>query len=520
MDKITDKNMNTALEQGFSGVFQYVLIAHLRHRPEVTKVAVGKLSVEDFETPVCQVLWESLSDYYSKYKQLPSTEILMTDVVAIAKGNKPGAKTLILQEHFLALNSTFQYVEAFNHAEFNDQYMLDTLPEYILWVRGSRIYEEHRTSVTMNARGVDALESSLANLKKEVSSMTSVETLSDVTMADCRIQDDEELQHIPTGIRKLDRYLSGGLMRRTIGMVAACPGVGKTNTLINFGLAAGLNDYRALVITLEVENRKMMQRYVCMAAAIPGATMKTPVAQWPIDEACRYDLLRNPHYPSCKAVTFSGLADQARQIHLREIEDEIVKWKEKVIEEGGDEEDCALVCVDWVDLIAGLGKDKNEPDYKRVCTILEELRKIAVRHNVALWTATQAKAEAYNRAVVQMNDIAHGFAKSFPLDVSIGIGLDVPSQVAQSYNDEGEDDTSEEPDDDKHLVFTINKNRDGSNGIIKVYQAPDLRFFDSEENAMSYIDGLQNIGSDPIKAYSLAQAAGRQDQPSMNGFPT
>ena len=520
MDKITDRSMSTALEQGFSGVFQYVLIAHLRHRPEVIKVAIGKLRVEDFETPVCQVFWESLTDYYSKYKEIPSSEILMTDVVAIAKGNKPGAKTLILQEHYAALNSIFQYIEHFNPGEFNDQYMLDTLPEYILWVRGSRIYEEHRTSVTMNARGVDALESSLANLKKEVNSMTAVETLSDVTMTDCRIQDDEQLQFIPTGIRKLDRYLSGGLQRRTLGMVAACPGVGKTNTLINFGLAAGLNDYKALVITLEVENRKMMQRYSCMAAAIPGTTMKTAVSNWSAEELCRYDMLRHPNYPSCNAVTFSGLADLARQVHLREIEDEIIKWKEKVVREGGTEEDCALVCVDWVDLIEGLGKDKNEPDYKRVCTILEELRKMAVRHNVTMWTATQAKAEAYNRAVVQMNDIAHGFAKSFPLDVSIGIGLDTQSQVAQSYNDEGEDNTSEEPADDKHLVFTINKNRDGSNGIIKVYQAPDLRFFDSQENAMSYIDGLQNIGSDPIKAYSLAQAAGRPDQISTLGFPT
>ena len=193
------------------------------------------------------------------------------------------------------------------------------------------------------------------------------------------------------------------------------------------------------------------------------------------------------------------------------MEEEIIKWKEKVRVEEGTDEECALVCVDWVDLLAGMGFDKQEPDWKKVCTILQEMRKLAIKHNVAIWTATQAKSEAANRAIVLMNDIAHGFAKSFPLDISIGIGLGEESQVAIRYEDQDDADDWESPQEDKHLVFTLNKNRDGSSGIIKVYQAATLKFFDSEDHAMRYIDGLRSINSDPVKAYRLSQIAGRGD---------
>jgi replicative DNA helicase len=305
-------------------------------------------------------------------------------------------------------------------------------------------------------------------------------------------------------------YLSGGLARRTIGMVAACPGVGKTNTLVNLAMSASLFDYHALVITLEVEGKKIMQRYACMAAGIPGYIMKTPANSWPASMDARYNSLRNERYPAYRKVSISALADKAKQIYLREVEAEIVKWKAQCVKETGSDSSCGMVCVDWVDLLASVGFDKNEPDYKRVCNILAELRKLAVKHDVAMWTATQAKAEAYNRAIIQLNDIAHGFAKAYPLDVSIGIGVDTPSQIRGNMTDQGLEEDPEDPADDKHLVFTVNKNRDGAIGVTKVYQANTLRFFDSPDDAMAYVDSLDRIGTvDPIDTFMLSQRAGR-----------
>jgi hypothetical protein len=249
-----------------------------------------------------------------------------------------------------------------------------------------------------------------------------------------------------------------------------------------------------------------------MQGGIPGKTMKLPISQWPPILAQRYDMLIDPTYPAADFITFSALADEARQVNVREIDDEIAKWKASCREKYGTDESCSLVCVDWVDLLAGLGFDKHEPDYKRVCTILQELRKLAVKHNVALWTATQAKAEAYNRAIVQMNDIAHGFAKSFPLDVSIGIGLDTQSQLSANFTDEGLHIDDEEPAADKHLVFTINKNREGAIGTLKVYQADTLMFFDNEDDSLDHKDMIDRmVNLTPLKSFNVNRLRGRSE---------
>jgi hypothetical protein len=506
-------NINNALQNGFNGTFQYSLIAHLRHRPELLKTASGKLQIEDFGSPAIQVVWEVLDNYYKIYNDIPTEEAFKAELVGVAKGTTPGAVTVLSEEQYPALGSIHNYIKHFN--DFNEEWVKNSLPGYITWVRGTKLYGDHRAGILVGPTGVDQLGHSLQKLQEDVKSMTSRNTQYTLSSYDCRMQDDEKLEVVPTMLTRLDHYLNGGLARRTIGMVAACPGVGKTNTLINFGVAASFRQYRSLIITLEVEGRKMMQRAACMQAGIPGKTMKLPVSQWPPRLAERYDMLLNPAYPAGDLMTISALADEARQINVREIDEEITKWKDTCRRMYGSDEDCTLVCVDWVDLLAGLGFDKHEPDYKRVCTILQELRKLAVKHNVALWTATQAKAEAYNRAIVQMNDIAHGFAKSFPLDVSIGIGLDVQSQLSANFTEEGLDvEDDEEPAVDKHLVFTINKNREGAIGTIKVYQADTLKFFNNEDDALDHRDSLDSmVNLTPLKAFNANRLNGRSEVP-------
>jgi hypothetical protein len=504
------QNITTALENGFNGTYQYSLIAHLRHRPELLKVASGTLKLEDFGSTAMQAVWEVLDDYYQRYNSIPTEDAFMAELVAVAKGTKPGAVSVLSEDQYSGLNAVYTHIRDFK--DFNDQWILDSLAGYVTWVRGGRIYGDHRAGILVGPHGVEQLGNSLQKLQEDVKSMTVKQTQFTMTSYDCRIQDHEKLEAVSTGLTRLDHYLNGGLVRRTIGMIAACPGVGKTNTLINFGVAAAFCEERSLVITLEVEGRKMMQRAACMQAGIPGKTMKLPVSSWPAHLSQRYDMLVNPAYPATDFITFSALADEARQINVKEIDDEITKWKENCRKLYGSDDDCTLVCVDWVDLLAGLGFDKNEPDYKRVCTILQELRKLAVKHNVALWTATQAKADAYNRAIVQMNDIAHGFAKSFPLDVSIGIGLDTPSQLNPNFTDDGLEDDDEDPAADKHLVFTINKNREGAVGTLKVYQADTLMFFDSEDDALQHlnlVDGMLNIT--PLKAFNVNRLRGRSE---------
>jgi len=503
-------SINSALQDGFNATFQYSLIAHLRHRPELLKVASGKLQIDDFGSPAIQAVWETLDNYYKRFESIPTEEAFMVELVGIAKGTTPGAMSVLSEEQHVSLGSVYTYIKTFT--EFNDEWIRVSLPGYITWVRGTKIYGDHRAGVLVGPQGVSALGSSLKALDDDIKSMSTSQTIYTQESYDCRIQEEDNVESIPTGISKLDIYLNGGLERRTIGMVAACPGVGKTNTLINFAVAASFTEYKSLVVTLEVEGRKMLQRSACMQAGIPGKTMKIPAAQWPENLSKRFDMLRNPDYPGCGAISFSALADEARQVNVREIDDEITKWKSGCRARYGTDEDCAVVCVDWVDLLAGLGFDKNEPDYKRVCTILQELRKIGVKHNVAMWTATQAKAEAYNRAIVQMNDIAHGFAKSFPLDVSIGIGVDTQSQINANFSEDGMDEDDSEPASDKHLVFTINKNREGSVGTLKVYQADTLMFFDSEDDALTHKDSLDVMANvTPLKAFNANRLNGRSE---------
>jgi replicative DNA helicase len=266
--------------------------------------------------------------------------------------------------------------------------------------------------------------------------------------------------------------MDGGLGLSELGMVTACPGVGKTNTLIHFGVSATFVNIRTLFVTLELKSAKINRRNIAMTAGINGSVIKSVYSAWPAEARRRYDMLRDAPFGPLNLFTVADYAGE--YFTLDKLDDEIERWREETAADFGDDaaEDCCLVCVDWADLAHIAGERSNAAEHERTTAVLKELKAIANRKNVGIWTATQGTREADGREVVRMSHVAYGYHKNDALDIGIGLGIVNEGGAQQQQQNTRNMITS------RHLALTINKNRDGSTGTFNVYQGPTLRLYD------------------------------------------
>jgi replicative DNA helicase len=308
--------------------------------------------------------------------------------------------------------------------------------------------------------------------------------------------EDEENVRVSMGCAKLDRLLDGGPQLGDLGMIAAVPGVGKTNLLTHFALTGVMNYHRSLLLSLELTGAIIRRRAIAMLAGIEGEWLKHALRRWPDREVQRFQMVMSPGFELSSLLHVEGLVDKTYRPTI--LDTKITEWKRMVKREHGTDEDCRLVCVDWLDQLACLAQDTRLDQYTQKANMNHYLKKMATKHNVVIWTATQGNKEAVGKSIVRQDNVAGGFHKNDALDYYIGLGNSEEDQL----NMEALDAAEETADGvymrtDKHVVCTIDKNRHGSVGSVKLYQAPTLRFYDNQESYIRHMADLEKPNLSP-----------------------
>jgi len=189
---------------------------------------------------------------------------------------------------------------------------------------------------------------------------------------------------IPTGIRSLDAQIRG-LGRGELGIVAFPPGRGKTATLINFTVSA-LHDNRS-VLYITVADQGLDE----LIPRIDTCILEEPP---PFDAPHRVVVAR--HQQATQRI--AGRLDIAdftdRECSLREIESTI---KTKEVD---------LVIVDHADDVTS--PYSSDPGVTRhsLRVVYMTLKKLAVRHKVPIWTASQTSEQSWWLDSASIGDLA------------------------------------------------------------------------------------------------------------------
>lgn len=206
---------------------------------------------------------------------------------------------------------------------------------------------------------------------------------------------------IPTLISSVDEQLHGGLRRKELGVIVAPPNAGKTFTLINLAAGGHLSGHNVLFISTEDGIRgigpRMASRYTGMEERQFEKHIGMAVSTLQAAAQMTHGDIRIVYMPP-------------RRTKILDIEALITRLSSTgFIPE--------LLIVDYADRLAPPTKRRDKWD--ELVDIYMDLRSVADKNNLALWTASQTSKGGFGRQTSDLDDIAGAFQKAGEADVVI-----------------------------------------------------------------------------------------------------
>ena len=215
---------------------------------------------------------------------------------------------------------------------------------------------------------------------------------------------------IPFDINMLNTITKGGISRKTLNIILAGTGVGKSLAMCHFASAALSDGKNVLYITLEMAEEKIAERIdanlfdinIAEIENMPKDIFDTKVNA--IKKKTQGKLIVK-EYPT--ATAHAG--------HFRALLDEL-KLKRAFTPD--------IIFIDYLNIAAssrmkGLGGSINT--YSYVKAIAEELRGLAVEFNVPVWSATQVTRTGFGNTDVEITDTSESFGLPATADLMLAL---------------------------------------------------------------------------------------------------
>ena len=377
---------------------------------EYNRKVIPFIKAEYFAEKKDQVVFGLINEYFSKYNKFPPIEALKIDLSAL--------KTLDTQ----TFKDTFAYIDSFEKTTKDLAWLLDKTEEfckdkalYNALMSAIRIVNEEKDNNFSKGAIPSILQDALG-----VSFDTSIghDFLGDSLERFDYYQ--RKIKKVPFDIELLNVITDGGVTSKTLNVILAGTGVGKTIGMCHmagYNLMQGLN---VLYITLEMAEEEISRRIDANLLDIPIGDLK--VIQKSIYDK-KMDRLKSTVKGQLIVREFPTSCAGAN--NFRYLLNEL-KIKKNFIPD--------IVYVDYINLCASsrmkMGASVNS--YMYVKAIAEELRGLAVEYDVPLWTATQVNRAGFTDSDFGLENTSESFGLPATADFMIAfITTDELEQLGQ-----------------------------------------------------------------------------------------
>lgn len=350
------------------------------------------LDVNYFQFGYLKLIAAVYLDYYGKYKELPSIDLLVTMLKDELKNEK-------------------------------DAVLLDQIKSFLKKVKSNEdlgdlpLVKDKALEFCKKVRLQKALEHSVELIESEKYDKI-VDVVREAIHAGNHhspgldLFDDVEARYsetyrktIPTGIQELDqrKVLNGGLGAGELGVVVAPTGVGKSHVLVHVGAQAILHGKNVLHYTFELNERAMGIRYDSHIMDIPSLECyecKEEISQYYKENKENLGRLKVKYYPTSTATAMT----------LRSHIDKLAST-EKFIPD--------IVLVDYAGIMRSA--DRHELLRMELKKVMEELRSLSTDLDIPTWTAIQSNKEGAQADVVDLTNMAEGYSQAHVADFVLGL---------------------------------------------------------------------------------------------------
>ena len=454
------------------------ILSNLIHDEQYCRKVIPFIKKEYFSDRKEAVLSSEIINFFTKYNKSATKQILQIEV-----GNR---KDLTDKE----LSELTEYIGSLAHEEVNEDWMLENTE---LFCKDKAVYNAILSSIKIidgadKVHTKDAIPSILSDaLAVSFDNHIGHDYLDDHTARyDFYHRVEEKL---PFDLEMFNKITKGGLNKKTLNIVLAGTGVGKSLFMCHVGASHLVQGKNVLYITMEMAEERIAER---IDANLLNLTMdELKVIDKDIYEN-RISKITNK--TKGKLIIKEYPTAGAHSGHFRALLEEL-KLKREFKPD--------VIFIDYLNICASqrMKQGANVNSYTYVKAIAEELRGLAVEYNVPIVSATQTTRSGFTNSDPGLEDTSESFGLPATADLMFalvsneeleGLNQIIVKQLKNRYND---------PSFYKRFVIGVDRAK--------------MKLYDVEASAQ---EGLADAGQDDEPAFDKSSFGRRQKAESFEGF--
>jgi replicative DNA helicase len=400
-----------------------IVFTNLLKNDVFVRASLPYIKKEYFSQSEHRLLFELIGDYFDKYNKCPPAAALKIELDNISINDN-------------VYNETLQYINFISKEEINTDYdwLMQTTEK---WCQDKAIYNAIMQSIQIIDGKSDQDKGALPSLLSDALGVSFDTNIGHDFLEDAEARYDfyhQKVERLPFDIDYFNKITRGGAPRKTLNVILAGTGVGKTLMMCHFAGANLMAGQNVLYITLEMAEERISERIDANLMGVPLNDLET----YPL-ETYKTKINRLRSKTTGKLVVKEYPTASVGSGHFRHLLNEL-KLKKKFVPD--------IIYIDYLNLCtsARIRGGVNVNSYTLVKAIAEELRGLAVEFNLPIFTATQTNRSGFTSSDVGLEDTSESFGLPATADFMFAaisseelesLGQLLIKQLKNRYNDPG-----------------------------------------------------------------------------------
>ena len=401
---------------------ELTILQSLINNEQFTRKVLPYLKDVYFETATSRTLFQQITEYFVQYGSCPTREAIGIGIEQLEGIN---------EEEFRGINEAFPLL--FEGSQQDTDFLTNTCES---WCKERAVYLALLEAISIHD-GQDKEQSrdSIPSLLTEALGVSFDEHVGHDYLADYNERYDFyhlKEEKISFGLDYFDKITKGGIPNKTLNVALAGTGVGKSLFMCHMASTVLLQGKNVLYITLEMAEEKIAERIdanllnvnIQDIIDIPRPQFASKVAA--VQKKTQGKLIIK-EYPTASA--HSGHFDAlVKELHLK---------KDFVPD---------IIFIDYLNICISqrYRAGSNVNSYTVVKSIAEELRGLAVKYKVPVFSATQTTRGGFSNSDVSLTDTSESFGLPATADLMFALisndeleemGQIMVKQLKNRYND-------------------------------------------------------------------------------------
>lgn len=444
-------------------MIEKVIIGALLYNEEYMRRVVPFLSSEYFDDFTEKTLYKAIMSYIADYNCVPTKEALRIDLEE---------KTNLSEEQFSCVVDLIESVSYDTQTDIN--WLVDKTEKFC---QDKAVYNAVRESIlVLDGQHKTLDKGAIPDLLSKALGVSFDQNIGhdflDAFEERYKFYHTKE-DKVPFDLDLLNKITKGGLSRKSLSVILAGTGVGKTLFMTHCAAANLIGSLNVLYITMEMAEERIAER---IDANLLDVTLDT-LKEMPKDVYTK-KINRVREKTTGKLIIKEYPTASAGSANFRHLLNEL-RLKKNFAPD--------VVYIDYLNICSSSRvKNSQANSYTIVKAIAEELRGLAVEFNVPIMTATQTNRSGYSNSDLGLEDTSESFGLPATADFMLGIV------------------STEELEDLNQIMIKQLKNRWGDPNYYKRFvvgvDRAKMKLYDADDQSGMMDDSTKKFSSDKTAA--------------------